>query len=808
MPTLPAIAEWHERLLLAALERRRSDPDFRFNLRTSNGNGRLAAGYWFTGSEHYLFFAPFRPHDQNNKTRTIGFAIRFGAGGKATQSYLAIVFGSTADPRLRAFYEKLVRELGPFREVKESKFHRLYDGADPVAAFQEFLERDYPRLLAAIRKEHLEEEFLVGEDAFAEMFSQVERVRAGGIPPNGAAATSDQLELVVLGTWRGVGSTQAAHVRERIASVGGWASWWSFPINDAFRAELESRPFYVYLNSGGARFPYRMRATSLQSVRGNEGIPSPWPELTDEHLLGRTNDGASTSEVFKTWFRVDAFEDLQPPLTLDDFTEAPGIRRSALLNQASFGYAYPNDDGAEVDPITIPAKGQAAVNRIFYGPPGTGKTYRIQQLMREYTDTPAEADRATWLHQLAGANGWRAVIVVALADLGKARVPELRKHELVAAKIRERDREGGNVLPTLWNYLQHHTPESDPNVKLVKRLAPFVFTKDDEGAWSLVPDWQQLDEDAAGLHGAWKAGQKGALAPIARFRTITFHPSFSYEDFIRGIRPVTGEANEVAFRIVDGVFKQICDEAKANQGKRYALFIDEINRGNIAKVFGELITLIEVDKRLTFDAAGRVASGLTVQLPGSSGDEATEAPFGVPANLDIYGTMNTADRSIALLDIALRRRFEFVAIEPDYDLLNRPVDGVNLGRLLRRINDRLEYLLDADHRIGHAYLHRVNDLDDLRLAFEHQVVPLVKEYFFDDLSRVALVFGTTGSPAIVDKGELKHSVLFARSTDSGRAENRVRYEMSPSALWTADTFRGLYADAITETPPTTADALV
>jgi 5-methylcytosine-specific restriction protein B len=246
----------------------------------------------------------------------------------------------------------------------------------------------------------------------------------------------------------------------------------------------------------------------------------------------------------------------------------------------------------------------------------------------------------------------------------------------------------------VWGYLQHHTPETVLTVQIGRRSPPFIFSKDQNSVWTLLPDWQDEDEEAAVLAKLYKKGPTKTAAPIKRYRQVTFHPSYSYEDFIRGIRPVPGgDDDRTEFRMVDGVLKQICDEARANPTKRFALFIDEINRGNIAKIFGELITLIEPDKRLRLAQDGTVLGGMAVQLPGDGAGDVMEPPFGVPANLDLYGTMNTADRSIALLDIALRRRFEFEEMEPNYTLFSPSVEGVDVGALLRQINDRLEYLL-------------------------------------------------------------------------------------------------------------------
>jgi len=272
---------------------------------------------------------------------------------------------------------------------------------------------------------------------------------------------------------------------------------------------------------------------------------------------------------------------------------------------------------------------------------------------------------------------------------------------------------------------------------------------------------------------AIKYAQSRVSGGNGRYEVVTFHPSFAYEDFVEGLKPkVEGEEGKIIFEVEGGVFKRLCidafnaliEEAEVNkiwlkdagvpkldederervesilQGGSYPKFylvIDEINRGDIAKIFGELITLLEKDKRLFAE------NEMRVKLPYS------KTEFGVSPNLFIIGTMNTADRSIALIDVALRRRFSFIELMPDYKVLEeellKDVADVKIREILkdaiealRGLNIRIRAKYDRDHQIGHSYLLKLKGktdvkelIEELKLIWFHEILPLLQEYFYD-----------------------------------------------------------------------------
>ncbi len=214
-------------------------------------------------------------------------------------------------------------------------------------------------------------------------------------------------------------------------------------------------------------------------------------------------------------------------------------------------------------------------------------------------------------------------------------------------------------------------------------------------------------------------------------RWCCFHPAYGYEDFIEGYRPTT-KNDQMQFSLRDGIFKNMCSDARKSPGQHFFLVIDEINRGDIPRIFGELLMIMEKDKR-----------GKQVALPVS------QSHFSVPDNLHIIGTMNTADRSISLLDAALRRRFGFIELMPDGSVLRDVViKGIPLRGWFEALNQRIRLHVGRDARnlqVGHSYLMTagkpISTFEEFKRAVRDDIIPLIEEYCYEDFNALQQILG-------------------------------------------------------------------
>ena len=413
------------------------------------------------------------------------------------------------------------------------------------------------------------------------------------------------------------------------------------------------------------------------------------------------------------------------------------------------------------------SKTKQPLNQILYGPPGTGKTYSISQyineIIKENLKNNIENENQKIISIVKDLN-WYLVIALSMYINGKNnkyKIKDLRNQKIIKSFIEIKDLKM-NPNNILWGELQKHTSQESSTVHTTKRYDPFVFDKAEDSEWFLTKDGieyveQNLSKEIEDLN------RKNTQKSVSDFyEFITFHQSYSYEKFIEGIKPVIDEEEQdknIKYKYADGIFKEICLKANSDPNNNYLLIIDEINRGNISKIFGELITLIEEDKRIhpngeySFKNIERKNNELLVKLPYS------KQSFGVPNNLYIIGTMNTSDRSIASVDIALRRRFKFIEKMPE----SKWVADFSIGfdKIFENLNNKIRILLDRDHQIGHSYFIKTkynddngnNNLETLTNIWFGEILPLLNEYFYNDWDKLNLIV-----PGFITEGNVPKSL--------------------------------------------------
>ncbi|TDE20017.1 restriction endonuclease [Vibrio owensii] len=495
-----------------------------------------------------------------------------------------------------------------------------------------------------------------------------------------------------------------------------WARPWSYPTLESGSRELLAK-----------KYNYRfMRGGSLCSA--------------EEYL--------DCIAHFKKLFATDPEVDSFPALSYAGwrgFNDSESRENELVDNTNVDGVSEPSKPEYASEEKPLAGKMGKAKNIIFYGPPGTGKTYHLQQLQTGYTSQPEVMDENLWLQEKIAPLNWMQVLVLSLLSLGKrAKVPEIvaSKYFQIKARLNGRD---SNLSQTAWNHLQKYTVSDSETVNYKVRAEPAVFDKSKDSVWQLLEDKLEQVDDLVRLYRELEQGVPSGSV-VKRFVTTTFHQSYGYEEFIEGLRATTDDDGNVHYSVEAGEFLKLCRRAEQDPTHQYAIFIDEINRGNISKIFGELISLVEIDKR------AQAENPLSINLAYSG------QAFSVPSNVDIIGTMNTADRSLALMDTALRRRFEFMEMMPNAALFSAEyaIDfghqkSIDLGRLLTTINERIEVLYDREHMLGHAFFYPAylaskageheTALEQLKCAFQSKVLPLLQEYFHDDWSKIRLVLG-------------------------------------------------------------------
>lgn len=515
-------------------------------------------------------------------------------------------------------------------------------------------------------------------------------------------------------------------------------------------------------------------------------------------LFYLTTESISSSEnaIFLSQKLKDCWISIKEKLSLYDELSIHGFIMF-------FYHYYKNDDQSSEASIETESamkikslQNNKPLNQILYGPPGTGKTYKIQQIAKKYVEENFNED--AYLANIVKNISWLDVIIYAVLDIEKpCKLAEILKNRFYKAKLGNGKVNSAHIDQVLVTRAIRNPTNLDRNESTYPRREPLIFDRNMNNEWFIVDsEKEQITEYIAEYTNIIQQINNplslSGTESQNRYEIVTFHQSFSYEDFVEGIRAETTEDKQIKYEIKSGIFKEICDKARKEPNKKFAIFIDEINRGNIANIFGELITLIEPDKRQG------CTNEMSITLPYS------KQIFSVPKNLDIYGTMNTSDHSLTKLDLALRRRFEFVELLPVYQRLEEiEVHNVNIGDMLKIMNDRIEVLLGRDYLIGHSYFLPLKDAEDkeemLSDIFKNKIIPLLQEYFFEDWERIQWVLNDQNKS---QQYQFVHLLSEIKKDDIERLFKKVdglaltdrRYQINKDAFEKAEAYSKILAE--------------
>ncbi|WP_205679228.1 AAA family ATPase [Brumimicrobium aurantiacum] len=750
----------HE-LLLTYREKHNKNFKFLVRQRASTNDkkypgGKFAHGLVFQGTEKYCFVGLLDKSGGANSTKSGGLVIS-PTQHDGFKAHFEIVFPGIEDLEIIAFYKELAAKFAGIKWDKKGERAWLNIGEftiDDPSLLYKWLDKNYSIITETASNSRIEN-IIPNEVRFKKLQDNLElRLKSDRKPINywiyspGRSAehwNSFYEEGIMAIGWDELGDLSQYDTKDDIYSAlqenyGGEGSKKNnVAANFEFSKEIKIGDIVIVKKGKHELLGYGIVTSDYYHNNSKEEYKS--SRTVDWKVNG--NWKTSHSLVLKTLTNITNYK------SDGDNYEFFYQRLMALMK----------GEKKELETIQNPKK---SINQILFGPPGTGKTYFLKdQLFDNYTVKETSISKEQHFENVVSNSSWWQVIGIALLEIGDSKVTEIFNNKWIEKKASLSNSK--TIRPTLWGQLQSHTINECEFVKVANRQQPLIFNKREDSTWEILED--EVKELAPELYDIKDSVDNYNPNPdkiIKNYDFVTFHQSFAYEDFIEGIKPIlpeneAEESIDLGYKIEDGVFKKLCLKAKNDSNNRYAIFIDEINRGNVSAIFGELITLIEIDKRTG------AKNELSIKLPYS------KELFSVPSNLDIYGTMNTADRSVEALDTALRRRFSFQEMMPNPELLTDiEIEGINLAQLLTTINERIEVLVDRDHTIGHSYFLNVKSKEDLKNVFKDKVIPLLQEYFFGDYSKMEMVIGSYFFMEKLNK------VTFAVSNDN-YFEERKRY---------------------------------
>lgn len=687
--TLHQALEWHESTA--------NDSNYsRFALRVrSNNSKRLEKGYWFQGTESYLFFSPYSEGDTNNKTKTIGLVASL-ADGQVKSIHYELAFGSPDKRNDFGFYKKVGDVLG--ETLVPGKFSYRFGNlsTDWEKELKKFLTEKVPGINALIEKLAMEDRFFFSQMAFEKNLKRIDGVKQKGLldvakeeteksqtdaNDKGKNLTKQSIPYnIILYGPPGTGKTYST-IEKAVEIIDPYSAAKYKEITDSVQRRDEFRKRYEKaLEDGVVRFTTFHQSFSYEDFI--EGIKPVEPKETDTYLKYTVVDGVFKRSCVDSIYSIYRMASqavgeknrVARSADFDDlFLEFISELKKQIKSSSGEGTEFKSKTGTSLILTEINERG----NLVWTTSSGARSYVVSKRRLRKLYET---YDKTSQIENVV--EGIRSVI-------------------------------GGSNATTYWASF--------------KALKDYEKNRPDH-----IPE-EDIDADM----------------------------DYDSKSKLFGDFSVTED-----------------DMKEMGELPRHVLIIDEINRGNIANIFGELITLVEGDKRMGMPEA------LVATLPYSKRE------LSVPPNLYIIGTMNTADRSVEALDTALRRRFEFEEVGPKIELLPAQTkEGIEVQKMLGKINSRIERLLDKDHCIGHSYLMKVEDLEGLKAAFSRQVIPLLEEYFYGDMAKIGMVLGS----AFVKEMPDSETGLFPKGWQPEYPDERKVYRIKSSGEWTAEDFISVYA---------------